>query len=103
MKRFQMVVVGGVLSSMLVGLSGCRKEITIQCHSETTNLKVGDETIGYMAAGAQEDVEIKGLGRTLVKWTNYDGEAESETIYGEDVEDGAVWHLYYGYGSFDEW
>ncbi len=90
-----------VVAAMVV--LGCKKEITIQCHSDTTDLKVGDENIGTLLAGDQRDVEIRGVAETLVKWTNYDDEAQSETIQGVDVEDGEVWHLYHAYGSFDEW
>jgi len=99
--RRLLVAVGFVIAAL--ACVACKKEITIQCHSDTTNLKVDGENVGDLTAGDSEDVEVPGVGSFLIKWTNYDGEAESETLFGENVEDGAVWHLYYSYGSFDEW
>ncbi len=98
----RLLTILSVIVTLLL-FSGCEKEITIQCHSDTTNLKVGDENIGTLLQGEQKDVGVKAVGKTLVKWTNYDGEAQSETLAGADVEEGAVWHLYHAYGSFDEW
>lgn len=98
-------------TSILIGLFAvaafacvsCKKEITIQCHSDTHNLKVDDKKIGTLDSGDTKDVEVPGVGSFLIKWTNYDDEAQSETLWGENIEDGAVWHLYHAYGSFDEW
>ena len=84
-------------------LAACEKDITVQCHSDTTNLKFEDEYMGALLAGETRTVPVKSMGTTLVTWTNYDNEAQSEEIYGADVEDGKVWHLYHGYGSWDEW
>lgn len=92
-----------VLISSLLWLTACEDEITVQCHSDTTDLKFEDEYIGTIAAGETRTVPVKTMGSTLVTWTNYDNEAQSEEIYGRDVEEGKVWHLYHGYGSWDEW
>jgi hypothetical protein len=94
-----------VVLVLAIGLMsiGCDQEITIQCHSDTTNLKVDGETIGDLGSGESTDVSVPTTGSFLIKWTNYDGEAESETLRGRNVEEGAVWHLYHAYGSFDEW
>jgi hypothetical protein len=86
-----------------VFLAGCEKDIIVQCHSDCTNLKFEDEDIGVMLSGEERTVPVKSLGTTTVTWTNYDNGSESDEISGVDAEDGKVWHLYYGYGSWEEW
>lgn len=88
---------------LVLFIAGCEKDIVVRCHSDCTNLKFEDESIGTMSSGEERTVPVKALGTTLVTWTNYDNGSESDEIVGVEAKDGKVWHLYYGYGSWDEW
>ena len=99
----QKIVFFSLFVLLASSIAGCEKEIVVRCHSECTNLKFGDEKVGTMYEGEEKKVSIPSTGKTLVKWTNYDDGSESDEIRGSEAEDGKVWHLYYGYGSWDEW
>jgi hypothetical protein len=81
-----------------------QKEIIIRCHSECTKLTFDEDmVVGTMHTGEEATVSIRIAGNIPVTWTNYDNGAVLDEINGDDAEDGKVWHLFYGYGAFEEW
>ena len=79
------------------------KEIIVHCHSECTNLKFDDDiVVGTMLAGEEISVPIRSSDNTTVSWINYDHGMEFDEIGASEIEDGRTWHLYYGFGLFEE-
>jgi len=91
------------LLAVALGCAACQKQITIESHSDTTDLKVDGEKIGDLMQDETKKVDVPAVGSFEITWTNYDDEHQSETLWGENISDGDTWHLYHGYGSFDEW
>ncbi len=94
-------IVIAALIVMVLTVGSCTKDMTIFCHAETTDLKVDGKKLDDMVPGDEVDVEVPGVGTFVISWTNRHGAPDSETIEGRDVEEGAIWHLYTGYGEYE--
>lgn len=48
-------------------------------------------------------LRFRGIGITVLKWTNFYNDSKLNSIMGGKEKKGTGWYFYYGYGSWDEW